>query len=65
MFRLPVITHRALLTQIGNSQARAKVTDADIKAFMDGSRQIVPTFGKSKTAAEAPAAAAPAAAAAS
>ncbi|TFK87910.1 tryptophanyl-tRNA synthetase [Polyporus arcularius HHB13444] len=45
--------------------ARAKVTDADIKAFMDGSRQIVPTFGKSKTAAEAPAAAAPAAAAAS
>ena len=43
-------------------QARAKVTEDDIKAFMDSSRQIVPTMGKSKAVpAPAPEAAPPAA----
>ena len=32
-------------------QRRAAVTEDDIKAFMDGSRKIEPTFGKSKAAA--------------
>ncbi|KAI1784232.1 tryptophanyl-tRNA synthetase [Ganoderma leucocontextum] len=31
---------------------RAAVTEEDIKAFMDGSRKIEPTFGKSKAGAE-------------
>ncbi|CDO68887.1 hypothetical protein BN946_scf185000.g30 [Trametes cinnabarina] len=32
---------------------RAKVTDEEVKTFMDGSRKIEPTFGKAKTAATA------------
>ncbi|EPS98587.1 hypothetical protein FOMPIDRAFT_1148727 [Fomitopsis schrenkii] len=34
----------------GFQERRAKVTDADINAFMDASRKIEPTYGKSKAA---------------
>ena len=32
-------------------QSRAKITEEQINAFMDGSRQIIPTYGKSTAAA--------------
>jgi tryptophanyl-tRNA synthetase len=35
------------------SQRKAKVTEADIDAFMDSSRKIEPTFGKSAQASSA------------
>ncbi|KAI0806902.1 tryptophanyl-tRNA synthetase [Fomes fomentarius] len=35
----------------GFQDRKAKVTEDEVKAFMDGSRQIVPTFGKSNAAA--------------
>lgn len=41
-------------------QRRAKVTDAELAAFMDGTRKIEPSFGKSKAAPPAPAQSEPA-----
>lgn len=41
-------TIEAALGLIVALQRKAKVTEEEVRAFMDGSRRIVPTFGKSK-----------------